>query len=78
MLRVYFLRQVYTLKGVTIKTTNTIYKILKAGIVAEIGLQKGIKKADTFRYPFLFFKFGRLGLPQIRKKIPSENLMKYL
>lgn len=33
-----FLQQVYTLKGVTIKTTNTIYKILKEGIVAETGL----------------------------------------
>ena len=29
---------VYTLKGVTIKTTNTIYKILKREIVARIGL----------------------------------------
>ena len=38
VLRVYFLRQVYTLKGVTIKMTNSIYKILKVGIVAEIGL----------------------------------------
>ena len=32
---------------------------LKAEIVAEIGLQKGIKKADTFRYPFLIFLIGR-------------------
>ena len=27
--------------------------------MAELGLQKGIKKADTLRYPFLFLKLGR-------------------
>ena len=27
--------------------------------MAEIGLQKGIKKADPKRYPFLFFYIGR-------------------
>ena len=28
-------------------------------MVAETGLQKGIKKADTFQYPHLFFLIGR-------------------
>ena len=28
-------------------------------MVAETGLQKGIKKADTFQYPFLIFLIGR-------------------
>jgi hypothetical protein len=32
---------------------------LKEGIVARTGLQKGIKKADTFQYPFLIFFIGR-------------------
>ena len=27
--------------------------------MAETGLQKGIKKADPKRYPFLFFNIGR-------------------
>lgn len=27
--------------------------------MARTGLQKGIKKADTFQYPFLFFYNGR-------------------
>ena len=27
--------------------------------MAELGLQKGIKKADPKRYPFLFFYIGR-------------------
>ena len=27
--------------------------------MARTGLQKGIKKADTFQYPFLFFYIGR-------------------
>ena len=27
--------------------------------MARIGLQKGIKKADPKRYPFLFFYIGR-------------------
>ena len=27
--------------------------------MAETGLQKGIKKADTLWYPFLFFNIGR-------------------
>ena len=39
--------------------TTSYKKILKAGMVAETGLQKGIKKADTSQYPFLFFKIGR-------------------
>lgn len=39
--------------------TTSYKKILKAGMVAETGLQKGIKKADTFQYPFLFFYIGR-------------------
>ena len=34
-------------------------KSLKGGIVARIGLQKGIKKADPKRYPFLFISNGR-------------------
>ena len=28
--------------------------------MARTGLQKGIKKADTFQYPFLFFYIGRI------------------
>ena len=39
--------------------TTSYKKILKAGMVAETGLQKGIKKADTFQYPHLFFLIGR-------------------
>ena len=39
--------------------TTSYRKILKVEIVAKTGLQKGIKKADTFQYPFLIFLIGR-------------------
>lgn len=39
--------------------TATKLDILKEGIVAVLGLQKDIKKADPKRYPFLFFYIGR-------------------
>lgn len=51
--------------------TDRLHEILKGEIVARIGLQKGIKKADPKRYPFLFFYIGRVDPPQIRKEIPN-------
>lgn len=39
--------------------TTLYWKFLKGEIVARIGLQNGIKKADTFQYPFFIFFIGR-------------------
>ena len=60
VVKVYFLGYRYTFRGRTTKATSWCIKNWQGGIVARIGLQKGIKKADPKRYPFLFFKLGRI------------------
>ena len=59
VVKVYFLEYRYTFRGRTVKATSWCIKNWQGGIVARIGLQKGIKKADPKRYPFLFFYIGR-------------------
>ena len=60
VVKVYFLEYRYTFRGRTVKATSWCIKNWQGGIVARIGLQKGIKKADTLKYPFLFFYIGRI------------------
>ena len=49
----------YTSGLIFCSLTTLYWKFLKGEIVARIGLQNGIKKADTSQYPFLIFFIGR-------------------
>ena len=50
----------YTSGLIFCSLTTLYWKFLKGEIVARIGLQNGIKKADTFQYPFFIFFIGRI------------------